>query len=991
MKQQIVKNALRTIKKQIGRFIALFVMSLLGVFVFAGLQATAPDMLTTIDDFLDSHQAYDIKILSTMGLTDDDIQAVCDLKEIEAGEGEKSVDVLFKINGQDETMRIAALPEKLNRLDLIDGRLPEKEHEIAVEENLLSRNKLQLGQPLTLKDENLKAQQFIIVGTVRSSQYYRTTNINQDRGTTTVGSGTLNYYAYIPKNGFVQDYYTCAYFTVKGASILQTDSDAYKACVAEAMEGIESIRSERENARKNQLKAPGEKAIDDGQAEMDRQIEDAQNQITNGYEMFGPACEQLNDGYAQLIEGRKELDAGWETYHSQLAEYGIEDIDPYALNDYLTKALSILDDLLDKIPPDSSLRAFGQMIRNKAAEIKSGIDQLISAEEGLKAAEVTYQEKLSELQSGISETISGGEQLLEGLDLMVSGQSDAEQQLDEARKTLAKVKAPQWLVYDRTEYDMYNEYINASDSIHNLSFVFPIVFFAVAVLISLVSMSRMVEDDRMEIGTLKSLGFANRLIMFKYLLFSGVATLFGSIAGAIAGLIFLPRIITNMYGMMFDLPSVILGANWGTTLIGIGLAFICVVGTTVLTVFKVVKEKPSVLMRPKAPKKGNRVLLEKLPFIWKHLNFSQKVSVRNMFRYKARALVMIIGIAGCTALILCGFGIKDSIVDIAKVQYEDLSAYDGMIMVNVEDGSSWQTLVDHAGIKNESATPVRVNQVTISHRNANLCIVRDNADIAKALRFRDIETKTPLSIQTGSCIITDKLAELENLHIGDVITVKDADNAEYELPVSGITEYYIEHYVFIDQATYASLGKTFTPNVIYFNADAETKDRQDQLSAQLMQSDNVINVSFITRFIDSVNDLLETLNKVIVILIVLASMLAFVVLYNLTNINIHERQREIATLKVLGFNNREVDSYIIKENIIMTVFGIVLGLIAGTYLAYLTVGTVELETMRFLRQVKWPSYCYSSGISILFTAMVSFATHFSLKKIDMIQSLKSVE
>ena len=564
--------------------------------------------------------------------------------------------------------------------------------------------------------------------------------------------------------------------------------------------------------------------------------------------------------------------------------------------------------------------------------------------------------------------------------------------LPDARAELETIEMPTWYLYDRTDYTTYTDYVDDSNSIRNLGKLFPIVFFAVAVLVSLISMNRMVEEDRLEIGTMKSLGFPEGMILSKYLRFSLTATLLGGLLGAALGLVIIPELIYNIYTILFTLPALTLTLQPFYTLLGFGLTVLCVCGTSVWTALQVLKEKPSELMRGKTPKGGHRILLERIPALWNRFRFSRKVTVRNLFRYKKRVLVTIGGIAGCTALMLTGFGVKDSIVDIPSLQYYDIYRFDGTAYISsgdaVDQASVLTEFLDHASI---------TSAVTAQRRTAELegidgyMLVTDSADLKHIAEFTDAESGEPLALEPGKVIINEKLSAMTGLSAGDSITFTDVDNVSYTLPISGVAANYIEHFAYMDIETYESFGSSFSPNLVYFNTEELDEGEKDALAEELLAGDDVLSLTYRSTLIDNVDDSLKSLNSVVLILIVLSALLDFVVLYNLSNINITERKREIATLKVLGFYDGEVDGYINRETILLTILGIGLGLLLGIGLSHMVVSTIEIEKCRFVNELKPMSYVYTALMTAAFTAIVSLITHFNLRRIDMIDSLKSVE
>lgn len=1001
MRNRIVTNTFRTIKKSFTRFLSLFIMSMLGVFVFSGLLATSPDMIKTLDNYFDSKDVYDIKIISTMGLTEEDIAYLKGFSTIKDVEGSFSKDVFMK-DGE-YVINVSSFPKKLNNIELIEGRFPTNDKEIVVEPNLLLKNNLSIGDSIYLEDEVFLNKEMIIVGTVTSPLYFNSVKLNQSRGLTTLGSGTIHYYTYVLEEAFLQDYYSSIYLTVDHAKDEITSTKKYDQLVNQVYEKIDSIKEEREETRYQEIYKKAydkvvseEKKAQEGLSKVKNQLDSSKKKLDKVKKTLDNSKKQLNSSKKKLDTTKKEIDNSKKMYQELLEDNRLEEKQIPIMIEEITLTIEHLEKELDDLhnqsieenPKELELEQKILELKVKLSllkELESTRIKLNTASKEYSKNDSIYQSQVKKYQKGMKEYQKNKNKYEEGFQSYLENKKQVEQEIKEAYEKLKEIKHPVWYLYNRNDFNTYSEYVEDSNSIRNLSTLFPFIFFAVAILVSLISMNRMVEDDRLEIGTLKSLGFSNRSIMSKYFIFAFLATFFGGIIGSFLGLIIIPTMIFNIYGILFDLPNFYLGLNLEFTLLGFLLSALCICGTTVLTVRKVLKENPSELMRAKAPKKGKRVLLENIRFIWNHLSFSNKVTTRNLFRYKKRVLVTIFGIAGCTALMLCGFGIKDSIVDIASQQYEHTYRFDAVIYVNE---FSDKEIFHQEQIKNYYET--EVISAEIKDIDMNIFVAEDNDTLKNITRLVD-KNSNELSLETGKVIITDKLADLLKIKIGDEITIIDVEHHTFTYQVSAITKNYLGHYVYMNRETYEKSGLEYKTNVIYANTIDLNQEEKDVLATTLLKDDTILQVVYVETLIDNVTDMLRSLDKVVAILIVLAAMLSFVVLYNLSNINIHERKREIATLKVLGFYHHEVDSYITRENIILTILGITIGLVLGTFLTNMVITTVEIERARFIHHISFNSYFYSALLSILFTVLVNFITHFSLKKIDMIESLKSVE
>ncbi len=1310
MKDRIITNNLRNIKKSFLRFLSLLVMAALGVFAFTGLMAVAPDMINSLDRFLDERKNYDLKIISDLGLDKEDVEAVESLPLVEKAEGVLYRDSPVVTDADEGLVNINSIPKDINLIKITSGRMPQSQNEIAVEANFLKVNKAKIGDKIHIDDEEgFYETDVYITGVADSPLFYNAVEIDNFRGYTNVGSGTINYYAYVPKSNFKADYLSTIYVTVKGAAELETGSDEYNKLIQKAMDEVDGIRDERQrsrydsvmkqadekieegsaeaknkledagrqleeakkqlesaaltisegekqlsgikeqldsaaaqlesarselenkeneledgrkiledagrqigekeaqlneakrlldaglaelNARQAQLEdgkvkladgkqqldekqkqadegsaliAAGEKELERGAAELEkakkeassgkaeldklqRQIEEAETQIENGRkqleegkaqldqakkaldnvqkeydsivssehitediinsemermrtdiealrgvfeklvsefragtltperareiireaiaaykreptvleklvlfrvameylkpviaegeETYKKGLEELENGEAQLEEGKKALEEGQKKYEEGLKQIadgekklqeGRQELNnkkkeleaglallKAAYEEYeaakktLDEGEALLNSGFDEYDKNAAVYEEGKvLLESGKQEYLNGVDELLSGQELIESAKAqlaagekeyldglaVYNAGKEELEAGKAEYESGASQYRRGLAEYESGRANFDEEIKKAREQKDAVNMPTWYIYDRTGYQTYADYFDDAESIRNLSRVFPIVFFMVAVLVSLISMSRMVEMDRMEIGTLKSMGYTREKVITKYAFFSVLATLAGSVIGAVLGLTIMPAIIFNIYGILFDIPKLYLGPNWLITILGFSTVMVLVVGAGMLKAVQVMREKPSDLLRPKAPKPGKRILLERIEPLWRKLRFSDKITIRNLFRYKRRLFVTVFGITGCTSLILCGFGLKDAIVDIPDAQFKRVFDLDAMVYLTGMDNSRHDSEKLDRIFNEEEITgyteSLRLNCICEGYE-ASILAFEKSDDIRKVLTLSDSKTGESIIPESGKAVITSKLSRLTGLKEGDEIVLTDLDHKEQKYTVSAIAENYFEHYIIIDKDALEKYTE-YKPNLFYLKTVEMTKEEQEDLTKRLLSAPQVLNVTYKEKLSDNAKNMLTSLDKVVVILILLSAALSLVVLYNLSNININERHREIATLKVLGFYDKEVDDYINKENIIVTVIGIAAGLFIGIFLTKVVVGTVEIEKASFINHIKPLSYVFAAAMSSAFTVLVNFITHFNLKKINMIDSLKSVE
>lgn len=559
----------------------------------------------------------------------------------------------------------------------------------------------------------------------------------------------------------------------------------------------------------------------------------------------------------------------------------------------------------------------------------------------------------------------------------------------------SKFIKPKWYIYDRLDNTSYKELINASDNLKKIGNIFPIIFFAISVLVSLISMMRMIEEDRVENGTLKSLGYNSFHITLKYVIYSLLATTIGSSIGAIFGSYIIPSVIWNIYKKIFFIPKFIYLLKSDYNALGLWICILCICGTSVIVCIKNLREVPANLMRPKAPKSGKKILLERISFIWKKLKFSDKITIRNIFRYKSRVITTILGIAGCTALILAGFGLKDSIKDVTDFQFNNIIKYDKMLMTNesINQIDIEKELLNDDKVENFTNVNTQNIKVLFNDEQQEVTMITpdDFNSISKSISLIDLKTNNIIdNISDNSCIISEKTAKLLDIDVGDKISLLDNDNNKYDIKVSYIIKNYINQYLYINKNTYNNLFKDYKINSVLISLKDEDKNSKD-FDKKYISNGYALTIVDNDDIKSSMNDMLGSIDSIVAILIIAAASLAFVVLYNLSNINISERKREIATLKVLGFYPSEVDKYINRETVLLTILGIGIGLLFGSYLSHFIISTCEPDYIMFDRHVYTLSYFYSLFITVIFTIIVTIVTHFNLKKINMVTSLKNVE
>lgn len=1004
MKKALLKDSFKQITKTFKRFLSIVLMALLGVGFFAGIKASAPDMQQTMDYYYDEHNVFDIQILSTLGFTDEDIEYLSQIEGIESVIGLHDKDALILDENSQYVARVIELSEE-NSSELIEGRFPNNNKECVVEQELLEDLKKQIGDTITLDDDIYINSELTIVGTVKSPLY-----ISNQKGSSQLGSGVIEYYLYMPNDNIDLDAYTSLYINVNNAKELNAFSSKYEKTIEEVKNKIESISEEQAKKRYDSLIEEATQKVNDAQDELDAEKEKAQNEIND-------ANKEIQDNENKLNNAQKELNSNRVKVNNEFseAEQKIKEAEEQIANteklyeetktniDKITQQMQQDLEKLNSTTDENEIielqtkieQAKIQMEQLTAQnaiigqQIEQGKQELEKNKDELEKNRVSAYKKLDDAQA----EITNGKKEIENAKATLEDKTkefeeeiaEAQKKLNDAREEINDIENPEWYIMDREEANNgFSSFKQDANSISNIGKIFPIVFFLVATLISLTSMTRMVDEQRTEIGLLQALGYNKFHICSKYLIYSALATIIGSLIGVTVCMNFLPKMVWLMYESMYNtLPEIIVEFNVYYATLGTVIAAACIVGSTLYAVLRKLKHTPAVLMIPKAPKPGKRVLLEKIPFIWKRLNFSHKVTVRNIFRYKKRFLMTIIGICGCTSLILAGFGLRDTISNLLPTQYGEIFKYNMIVsMKETLTDEEINSLIDNINNKEEviGAIPISMKSATVSNNNQekDVQIVTTNAEnISDFITLRNSKTREGISLD--KVIVTEKLAKLLEIEVGDSITI---DNNTVQ--VGGITENYVGHYVYMNQ-------EDIKYNVLLVKSNNLDEIQENELAKNLLDDYRVSSVNLMSTTINMMDNTISGLNYIVVILIGAAGLLAFVVLYNLSNVNISERIRELATIKVLGFYDKEVYQYVSRETIILTIIGILFGLVGGYFLNYFLIGATEADYIMYRMIVEPISYLYAIGITIIFTVIVNIFSYFALKKISMVESLKSVE
>lgn len=1219
MKNAMQKDFWREIGHTRSRFFSIMILVALSVAFLSGLKATAPDMKHTGDDYLDSLHLADIQVLSTLGLTDEDIAALRAQDKIEDAEGEYVIDAFASSDSLDAVVKVLSLTDRgISDVLLREGRMPERADECVVEENMLSLMSISIGDTITLTpgddlSDALAQDTYTVVGTVRSPVY-----LAVERGTSTLGSGTVKAYLYLPREAFTLDYYTAAYVRVSGAAEITAFYDDYDDYIDDVIDSLEDFGDARAILRHDELVDEATEKLDDAQKELDdakaeadkelgdarRELADARKELDDGWKEYddgkqelADARKELDDAKAELEDGEQEYADGVKKYDQAVRDYekgqkdyadGVKDYEKGAqqladgeseleagkekldegqkqldtLGNTVAGALqndpnyagvtggTIIDELgrgdentaaatdaaLDKMRAqleggiaqaqqglaqidagieqcdeglakiDAALAALGEDQSEQAAaqraeleqqradtaahrstlvqqrgkvsaqlselqsqlaalstvssgsiaankqqldqgradyesgkqqlsagyrDLRDGKKELDKAKKELDEApqkladakqeladarkelddgwkeyydgEEEYADGEKELADAYIELTDGEKDYREGLREYEDGKAeadekiaDAEEKIADARRKVADIESCEWYLFSRSYNPGYTGYGQDAERMANLASVFPVIFFLVAALVCLTTMTRMVEEQRVQIGSLKAMGYSGLAISRKYLLYGLLPSLTGGMFGLVIGYILFPKMIFTAYQIMYQMPNIELRAYGGISAYSLLAAVACTTLATLWACLATLRETPASLMRPRTPKAGKRVFLEYIKPLWRKMSFTHKVTARNLFRYQKRFWMTVIGIGGCTALIIAGFGMRSSLLFTMSRQYDDLFHYSAQVTLSsnvlpeerqaVEDFLAGDSRV----VNDVPCTASSATVITSSYSTTAYVEVMEAGEIGKVIDLLDYKTGEPITMEDTGVYIDQKLSELLKVSVGDTFFL-DGD-ARGDVTVAGIYEHYTGHFIYMTPSYYEqTLHADSEPNAYLMNFTSDDIDTCNAIFEKLLSMNGVATTSRMRDTQDTYMHSMERVDFVVVIIILAAAALAMVVLFNLSNINITERQRELATIKLLGFYDKEVSAYVYRENIVLTVFGILVGCFMGHWLHIYLVRSTEIDLMMFGRQTAPSAYVYAAILTMLFSVLVNVLAHFKMKKIDMVESLKSAE
>ena len=1081
------KNILREMKGNMSRMVSLFGIVALGVMMLTGLMSFAPSMRIAGQEYYVQQNVFDLRVLSTLGLSEEDITAIAAVDGVRAVEAVKYQDVEAQWQGREDTtvVRLQQLPadpeadtdENMNRLVLLSGRMPQAPDECVVH-TMGYDDPVELGSAIELPadTENVSRKQFTVVGTVQDPLHFST-----DKESSTAGDGQLDCILFVPEGTLTADYYTLCYIKTENAGQYDNFSDEYQAAVDAVADKVEAISSARCEVRRADLIDDANAKLSDARAEYDsqkaeaeRQFAEAEQQLNDAQAQLDSAKAQLEDGEAQLARQKKALpgtmQSGADTlvsseeqileFEDQLqqiellvnlkkvadpllgyaetalnnAQKALDEAEPadeeYTdLQDALDKAKDAYDNINGQLQGYQAQLDAGKQQMYAQGLISSpslGNEQLVTEAKaalrkmklqlmqgqlqlttGTATAYTEFDAARQKLDDGWQEYNDGVQKLADSRTEYETQKADAEQkladglaQLNDAEEQVSQIKNGEWYVLDRGSTMSMVTWEQYADRMDAIARVFPVFFFLVAALVATTTMTRMVDENRLQMGTLKALGYSNAKIAGKYLFYALSASVLGSIAGMVVGFIVFPLIIWYAYQMIFSMPTFHLHFYPGMAAASVAISA-AVIGLATWSACRAsLKEKTAALLLPRAPVAGKRIFLEYITPVWKHMSFSQKTTARNLFRYKKRFFMTVLGVAGCTALLLIGFGIQDSILPIVQKQSGELTHNDLTISLSDEKALTMENGLADA-LNGSSAVnswgAFYVKSATIYNdagESASVSVVgaEDDARMTEYVTFRTRVGHEAIPFDDSSVILTEKTALNLGLEVGDTVYVEDPDGQRVPLTLTGITENYMFTRLYVSDAQLKALvGSSPAWNTVYGLTGCSSEAEYHTLRAKLLGCNYISSVSFTEDTTSMFDNLIVSLNYVVILVIVCAAALAAVVLYNLISVNLAERKKELATIKVLGFHDKEVYRYIFREIELLSLIGSGVGLLLGIPLHKFIILTVEMDQLMFIRSIAPRSYLLAVALTMLFTLVVCFVMRRHVKRISMVESMKAPE
>lgn len=954
-------DTFRLIKKTFKRFLSLTLIVLIGSAFMMGLMSTSTLMRKSVDEYNDEYELQDLQIYSQYGFCNEDYIKLKQSEVIKNIFPSKTIDLEVSIKDYDnQVARISELNKTVNTLSLIEGRWPTKANECVVLTYDIYPDLINVSDSIEVVSEYedyLKNNKYTIVGKVSTPDY-----ISLSLGTSNYKNNELSLIMYVPNSNFISKYYTTMYITLKDASEYTSYTNEYKEFVDEKKEELSNIAYEQESYLKNKISSEMQEKIDEAQEEFDKNKKE-------GEEKLNDAANKLEEANIQIV-----------TYESQLN----------SLSMIINRLKSTINDNPDEI--DNGLNDANSFLA------QYNIDpNILYSNEVQEYAKSVYEESQKQYNSLNYQLNSAKAQYEKGLkdyneavltfnDEIAKAQAD----LNKARQDLQELPKAKWTILDRSQHYASYMFDNTCKQMSAIGYALPVIFFLVAALVCLTTMKRLIDEQRGQIGIFVALGFTKTQIIGKYVLYALLASFIGCSIGIILGQYLFTTVIYHTWRLMYNLPDFKLSFP-------LNYLFLCIISFSLLmslvtayVVYATLKEVPASLMRPKAPKNAKEIFLEKIALIWDKLSFTSKITARNLFRYKSRFLMTVIGVAGCTGLLIIGWGIKDSISDIVSIQYSRIFNYDYQVYLKNDHHIDENIELLRQDFDYEEVVKYMSYTTKIYLSNdddtANMIVI-DPRDAYIIFDFLETDKKTPIKLNSEGVVLSEKFARNNNIKIGDYITLESLNGIKKEVRVENICEMYFQHYIFMSNALYENLfEENVKADIIAIKTSNHEKVVKDV--QKLTDFDSIVDFSSV---ISQFENMISALNLIIAVIIITAGSLAFVVLMNITQVNISERVREIATLKVLGFNNNEVNLYIFKEILILTLFGAILGIPLGTVWHHFIMNVINMDMIMFGMNITKLSYSYAIIITFVFTGIVLLFMRKPLSKVDMVESLKSVE
>ena len=1024
------KNLRQSIKKSFGRYIAIAAIISLGAGLFLGLLMTKTDMVATGQKFTDEQNMFDLRILSNYGWTEEYVEKFSHLEGVTDAEGIVSMDLIAQKGAEEEeaVYRFYSIPEKINKVALRGGRMPENPDE-CLADGFLAGEQI-LGSKVLISDNNeedsldaLKVRTFTVVGYVASPLY-----MDMNRGTTSVGSGSISSYFYIPADAFDLDYYTEIDLTIAGDYPIYTD--AFNDALDAAADELEP-EAERMNMQRFQdIKSEAEQEYSDGywkyldglmdyresKADAEKELADAEKELTDGEKELEDSRKQLLSaetqieyGRTQLASAREQLRASREQYNANKAladqtipakraelngildafagrEYDQLTDEEKAIYDAAQGGLNALD------AQEAALNSAGAQIEAAAGAIRAQDKELDGAEYTLAVNWAKWKRAKQEIADGWGEFFNAKAEAHENFSRAETKLSDAKAKLVDARQEIDEMDEPELHILDRNSNVGFVNLDSNSDIVAGVSRVFPVFFLLIASLVCITTMTRMIDEERTQIGTLKALGYSNAAIISKYMLYSGSGALLGCGVGILLGATVFLSILWQAYCIMLYIqPNVVLTVDWPLC-IAIVLVYLgAMLFVTWYCCHKTLEEEPANLIRPKSPDAGKKIFLEIFPF-WKKISFLNKVTIRNIFRYRQRLAMMLVGIGGCTALLVTGFGLKDSIVNIMDYQFQNITHYDLSVYFREENTELQEAeFLDAVGSEGVETMFFHQSNVEIDFDNQvkDIYMISAGEQLTDFITMRRKEQEVNMP-GIDEALLSVGVAEAMGIRQGDTIVLRNTEMQTMELTVSGIYDNHVYNYVIVLPETIEAGWGELPEKQMAFVKTGEAVNNYT-VSARISGLGNVMNVSVSEDVANMVRGMMDALDLVVMVVILCAGLLAVTVLYNLTNININERIREIATIKVLGFNYSETAAYVFKENMALTVAGSILGLVFGKLLLIFVMSQIKIDMVWFKAVAKPTSFIWAISLTLLSAIAVNLIFARKLETINMAEALKSVE